>query len=62
VTVELRLEPILSPVSEVDCGKEFCVEKAGINLGADGEPGEGVRVIQGPGDARSGSRHGQWRP
>jgi hypothetical protein len=60
--MELRLELILLPVSEVDYGTELCVEKAGINLGADGEPGEGVRVIQGPGDARSGSRRGQWRP
>jgi catechol 2,3-dioxygenase-like lactoylglutathione lyase family enzyme len=44
--MELRLELLLVPVSNVDRAKDFYVEKAGFNLDVDSEPGGGLRVVQ----------------
>jgi catechol 2,3-dioxygenase-like lactoylglutathione lyase family enzyme len=44
--MELRLELVLVPVSDVDRAKEFYVEKAGFQLDVDSEPGGGLRVVQ----------------
>jgi catechol 2,3-dioxygenase-like lactoylglutathione lyase family enzyme len=44
--MELRLELILVPVSDVDRAKAFYVEKAGFRLDVDSEPGGGLRVVQ----------------
>jgi catechol 2,3-dioxygenase-like lactoylglutathione lyase family enzyme len=44
--MELRLELLLVPVSNVDRAKEFYVEKAGFNLDIDSEPGGRRRVVQ----------------
>jgi catechol 2,3-dioxygenase-like lactoylglutathione lyase family enzyme len=44
--MELRLELVLVPVSDVDRAKEFYVEKAGFNLDVDTEPGGGLRIVQ----------------
>lgn len=44
--VELRLELVLVPVSDVDRAKEFYVERAGFRLDVDTIPVEGMRVVQ----------------
>ena len=44
--MDLRLELVLVPVSDVDRAKEFYVEKAGFQLDVDSEPGGGLRVVQ----------------
>jgi catechol 2,3-dioxygenase-like lactoylglutathione lyase family enzyme len=44
--VELKLELVLLPVSDVDRAKAFYVEKVGFNLDVDTRPGEGLRVVQ----------------
>ena len=44
--MEMRLELLLVPVSDVERAKEFYVEKVGFNLDVDGEPGGGLRVVQ----------------
>jgi catechol 2,3-dioxygenase-like lactoylglutathione lyase family enzyme len=44
--MDLRLELVLVPVSDVDRAKAFYVEKAGFELDVDSEPGGGLRVVQ----------------
>ena len=44
--MEMRLELLLVPVSDVDRAKEFYVEKVGFTLDVDSEPGGGLRVVQ----------------
>jgi catechol 2,3-dioxygenase-like lactoylglutathione lyase family enzyme len=44
--VDLRLELVLIPVSDVDRAKEFYVEKLGCNLDVDHQPNDDFRVVQ----------------
>ena len=44
--MEMRLELLLVPVSDVDRAKEFYVGKVGFTLDVDSEPGGGLRVVQ----------------
>lgn len=44
--MDLRLELVLIPVSDVDRAKEFYVERAGFRLDVDTSPVEGMRVVQ----------------
>jgi catechol 2,3-dioxygenase-like lactoylglutathione lyase family enzyme len=44
--VDLRLELVLIPVSDVDRAKAFYVERAGFRLDVDTIPAEGMRVVQ----------------
>jgi catechol 2,3-dioxygenase-like lactoylglutathione lyase family enzyme len=44
--MDLRLELVLVPVSDVDRAKEFYVENVGFRLDVDSEPGGGLRVVQ----------------
>jgi catechol 2,3-dioxygenase-like lactoylglutathione lyase family enzyme len=44
--VDLKLELVLIPVSDVDRAKAFYTEKVGFNLDVDTEPAEGFRIVQ----------------
>jgi catechol 2,3-dioxygenase-like lactoylglutathione lyase family enzyme len=44
--VDLKLELVLVPVSDVDRAKAFYTEKVGFNLDVDTEPAEGFRIVQ----------------
>src|SRR3712207_8799495 len=44
--VDMRLELVLIPVSDVDRAKTFYTEKAGFNLDLDHSVGEEFRVVQ----------------
>ena len=44
--MDLRLEVVVVPVSDVDRAKEFYAEKMGFNVDVDGGPAPGVRVVQ----------------
>ena len=44
--MDLRLELVLIPVSDVDRAKAFYVERAGFRLDVDTTPVEGMRVVQ----------------
>jgi len=44
--VDLKLELVLVPVSDVDRAKTFYVEKVGFNLDVDHRPSETFRVVQ----------------
>jgi catechol 2,3-dioxygenase-like lactoylglutathione lyase family enzyme len=44
--VDLKLELVLLPVTDVDRAKTFYVEKAGFNLDVDHQPSEEFRVVQ----------------
>jgi catechol 2,3-dioxygenase-like lactoylglutathione lyase family enzyme len=44
--VDLKLELVLIPVSDVDKAKDFYVKKAGFNLDVDHRPNEDFRVVQ----------------
>jgi catechol 2,3-dioxygenase-like lactoylglutathione lyase family enzyme len=44
--VDLKLELVLVPVSDVDRAKAFYTEKVGFNLDVDTEPTEGLRIVQ----------------
>lgn len=44
--MDLKLELILMPVTDVDRAKDFYVRQAGFQLDVDAEPAEGVRVVQ----------------
>jgi predicted enzyme related to lactoylglutathione lyase len=44
--VELKLELVLLPVSDVDRAKAFYAEKVGFNVDVDTRPGERLRVVQ----------------
>jgi catechol 2,3-dioxygenase-like lactoylglutathione lyase family enzyme len=46
VSVDLKLELVLVPVSDVDRAKSFYTENVGFNLDVDTEPAEGFRIIQ----------------
>ena len=44
--MDLKLEVVPMPVSDVDVAKAFYTEKVGFNLDHDIEPGNGMRVVQ----------------
>jgi catechol 2,3-dioxygenase-like lactoylglutathione lyase family enzyme len=44
--VDLKLEVVPMPVSDVDAAKAFYTERVGFNLDHDIRPGEGMRVVQ----------------
>ncbi|MEA2434140.1 MAG: hypothetical protein QOG54_1597 [Actinomycetota bacterium] len=44
--MDLKLELILVPVSDIDRAKTFYMEKAGFNLDVDTEPNENFRIVQ----------------
>ncbi len=44
--MDLRLEVVQVPVSDVDRAKAFYAERAGFNLDHDTSPSEGMRVVQ----------------
>jgi catechol 2,3-dioxygenase-like lactoylglutathione lyase family enzyme len=44
--VDLKLELVLVPVSDVDRAKAFYTEKVGFNLDVDTQPSEGFRIVQ----------------
>jgi catechol 2,3-dioxygenase-like lactoylglutathione lyase family enzyme len=44
--VDLKLELVLIPVTDVDRAKAFYVEKMGFNLDVDHQPNEQFRVVQ----------------
>jgi catechol 2,3-dioxygenase-like lactoylglutathione lyase family enzyme len=44
--MDMRLELIPLPTSDVDRSKEFYVDRVGFHLDHDVEPGNGMRVVQ----------------
>jgi catechol 2,3-dioxygenase-like lactoylglutathione lyase family enzyme len=44
--VDMRLELVLVPVTDVDRAKAFYTEQAGFNLDVDTAPADGLRVVQ----------------
>jgi catechol 2,3-dioxygenase-like lactoylglutathione lyase family enzyme len=44
--VDLKLELVLVPVSDVDRAKAFYTEQVGFNLDVDTEPVDGFRIVQ----------------
>ena len=44
--MEMKLELVPVPVSDVDRAKTFYVDKVGFNLDLDVQPGNGMRVVQ----------------
>ena len=44
--IEMKLEVVLVPVSDVDRSKAFYTEKAGFHADHDVQPGNGMRIIQ----------------
>jgi catechol 2,3-dioxygenase-like lactoylglutathione lyase family enzyme len=44
--MDLKLELVLVPVSDVDRAKAFYTEKVGFNLDVDAQPAEGLRIVQ----------------
>ncbi len=44
--MEMKLELVPMPVSDVDRAKAFCVEKLGFHLDHDVRPSDTVRVVQ----------------
>jgi catechol 2,3-dioxygenase-like lactoylglutathione lyase family enzyme len=44
--MDLKLEVVPMPVSDVDAAKAFYTEKVGFNLDHDIEPANGMRVVQ----------------
>ena len=44
--MEMKLELVPVPVSDVDRAKAFYVEKVGFHLDVDVQPGNGMRVVQ----------------
>jgi catechol 2,3-dioxygenase-like lactoylglutathione lyase family enzyme len=44
--MDLKLELVLLPVSDVDVAKAFYIEKAGFHLDVDVRPGADLRVVQ----------------
>jgi catechol 2,3-dioxygenase-like lactoylglutathione lyase family enzyme len=45
-SIEMKLEVVPIPVSDVDAAKAFYTEKVGFNLDNDVRPREGMRVVQ----------------
>lgn len=44
--MDMKLELVLIPVSDVDRSKTFYVEKVGFHVDHDVQPGNGMRVVQ----------------
>jgi catechol 2,3-dioxygenase-like lactoylglutathione lyase family enzyme len=44
--VDLKLELVLIPVSDVECAKAFYTEKVGFTLDVDTRPSDELRVVQ----------------
>jgi catechol 2,3-dioxygenase-like lactoylglutathione lyase family enzyme len=44
--MEMRLELVPLPTTDVDRSKEFYVDRLGFNLDHDVQPGNGMRVVQ----------------
>jgi catechol 2,3-dioxygenase-like lactoylglutathione lyase family enzyme len=44
--MDLKLEVVPMPVSDVDAAKAFYTEQVGFNLDHDAEPGNGMRIVQ----------------
>ena len=44
--MEMKLELVPIPVSDVDRAKAFYIDKVGFNLDLDVQPGNGLRVVQ----------------
>jgi catechol 2,3-dioxygenase-like lactoylglutathione lyase family enzyme len=44
--MDLKLEVVPMPVSDVDAAKAFYTERVGFNLDHDVEPADGMRVVQ----------------
>ena len=44
--MEMKLELVPVPVSDVDLAKAFYVDKVGFHLDHDVNPGNGMRVVQ----------------
>jgi catechol 2,3-dioxygenase-like lactoylglutathione lyase family enzyme len=44
--MDLKLEVVPMPVSDVDAAKAFYTDKVGFNLDHDIQPGDGMRVVQ----------------
>ena len=44
--MDMKLELVPVPVSDVDRAKAFYVEKVGFNVDVDVQPGNGMRVVQ----------------
>jgi catechol 2,3-dioxygenase-like lactoylglutathione lyase family enzyme len=44
--VDLKLEVVPIPVSDVDAAKAFYTQRVGFNLDHDARPNEGMRVVQ----------------
>ena len=44
--MDMRLELVPLPATDVDRSKEFYVDRLGFNLDHDVEPGNGLRVVQ----------------
>jgi len=44
--MDMRLELVPLPTTDVDRSKEFYVDRLGFNLDHDVEPGNGMRVVQ----------------
>ncbi len=44
--MDMRLELVPVPVSDVDRAKAFYIEKVGFNVDHDVQPGNGMRVVQ----------------
>ena len=44
--MDMKLEVVPLPITEIEQSKAFYVEKAGFNLDHDVQPGNGMRIIQ----------------
>ena len=44
--MDMKLEVVPIPVSDVDAAKAFYIEKVGFDLDHDVRPGEGMRIVQ----------------
>jgi catechol 2,3-dioxygenase-like lactoylglutathione lyase family enzyme len=45
-TMDMKLEVVILPVSDIDRAKAFYVNQLGFHLDHDAEPGNGMRVVQ----------------
>jgi catechol 2,3-dioxygenase-like lactoylglutathione lyase family enzyme len=46
MTVQMKLELVPIPVTDVNRARDFYVNQVGFNLDVDAEPGNGMRVVQ----------------
>ena len=44
--MDMRLELVPLPTTDVDRSKEFYVDRVGFHLNHDVEPGNGMRIVQ----------------